>query len=73
MTNTLPLSDGLPAHLAPTRLYSAYIFDLDGTVYLGESLLPTAGQTIERLRALGKRRCFSPITPPTRVGKWPTS
>ena len=30
------------AYLCPTQLYEAYIFDLDGTVYLGEALLPTA-------------------------------
>jgi arabinose operon protein AraL len=42
----------------PQRLFSAYIFDLDGTVYLGDALLPTAGETIERLRRLGKRTVF---------------
>ncbi|HNS03383.1 MAG TPA: HAD-IIA family hydrolase [Anaerolineae bacterium] len=42
----------------PQRLYSAYIFDLDGTVYLGDALLPTAGATIQRLRGLGKRTIF---------------
>ena len=42
----------------PTTLYDAYIFDLDGTVYLGEALLPTAGQTIAKLRKLGKRTVF---------------
>ena len=26
----------------PDKLYDAYIFDLDGTVYLGNTLLPTA-------------------------------
>ncbi|MCA9971021.1 MAG: HAD-IIA family hydrolase [Anaerolineales bacterium] len=40
------------------ELYDAYIFDLDGTVYLGEALLPTAGETITRLRELGKRTVF---------------
>lgn len=44
--------------LRPTRLFDAYIFDLDGTVYLGDALLPTAGETIARLRALGKRTLF---------------
>jgi NagD protein len=39
----------------PDHLYEAYIFDLDGTVYLGESFLPTARSTLETLRALGKR------------------
>lgn len=41
-----------------TRLYEAYIFDLDGTVYLGDRLLPTAGRTIATLRSLGKRTVF---------------
>jgi NagD protein len=42
----------------PTHLYEAYIFDLDGTVYLGDEFLPTARETLERLRALGKRTVF---------------
>ena len=42
----------------PTALYSAYIFDLDGTVYLGDRLLPSAGETITRLREMGKRTVF---------------
>ena len=42
----------------PTRLYQAYVFDLDGTVYLGETLLPTAGETITRLREMGRRTVF---------------
>jgi arabinose operon protein AraL len=42
----------------PTRLYDAYIFDLDGTVYLGDRLLPTAFDTISRIRGLGKRTVF---------------
>jgi NagD protein len=44
--------------MLPSHLYNAYIFDLDGTVYLGESLLPTAKATITRLRELGKRTVF---------------
>jgi arabinose operon protein AraL len=43
--------------MSPT-LYDAYIFDLDGTVYLGEALLPHAGETIRRLREMGKRTLF---------------
>jgi arabinose operon protein AraL len=39
-------------------LYDAYIFDLDGTVYLGDKLLPTAGDTITHLRGMGKRTVF---------------
>jgi NagD protein len=38
--------------------YDGYIFDLDGTVYLGDSLLPGAGATITRLRAAGRRVVF---------------
>lgn len=42
----------------PKILYHAYIFDLDGTVYLGDALLPTAGETITQLRQMGKRTVF---------------
>ena len=38
----------------PTRLYDAYIFDLDGTIYLGDKLLPGAARLINELRVLGK-------------------
>lgn len=40
------------------KSYDAYIFDLDGTVYLGEALLPAAGETIARLREMGRRTVF---------------
>lgn len=42
----------------PTRLYDAYIFDLDGTIYLGDAFLPTVPETLSRLRALGRRTVF---------------
>lgn len=42
----------------PSRLYDAYIFDLDGTVYLGDSLLPDAQETITGLRRRGKKTLF---------------
>jgi NagD protein len=51
----------------PDRLYRGYVFDLDGTVYLGKALLPTAAETITRLRALGCRTVFlsnNPTHPP---------
>ena len=38
----------------PDRLFDAYIFDLDGTIYLGDSLLPGARETVAGLRAAGK-------------------
>jgi len=39
----------------PNRVYPGYVFDLDGTVYLGDSLLPTAAETIRELRRRGSR------------------
>ena len=39
-------------------LYSAYIFDQDGTIYLGEHALPGAAETIAALRAAGRRTVF---------------
>jgi 4-nitrophenyl phosphatase len=34
----------------PDRLYEAYAFDLDGTIYLGDHLLPGARRTVQTLR-----------------------
>ena len=39
-------------------MYSAYIFDQDGTLYLGEELLPGAAETVAALRRAGKRTIF---------------
>lgn len=39
-------------------MYSAYLFDLDGTIYLGDTLLPGAAETIAALRAAGRRTVF---------------
>ena len=36
------------------RLFAAYLFDLDGTIYLGESMLPGAKELIDRLHRLGR-------------------
>jgi FMN phosphatase YigB (HAD superfamily) len=38
--------------------FSGYIFDLDGTIYRGEKLIPGARETIERLKSLSKRIVF---------------
>ena len=43
---------------APDDLYEGYIFDLDGTIYLGDELLPGAERLILKLRELGKRVIF---------------
>ncbi len=42
----------------PTTFYDAYIFDLDGTVYLGDALLPNAQRAITTIRTAGKRTVF---------------
>jgi len=42
----------------PHRLYKGYVLDLDGTVYLGNALLPGAKKTIEALRQAGCRIAF---------------
>jgi HAD superfamily hydrolase (TIGR01450 family) len=49
-----------PADLirVPDRLYEGYVFDLDGTIYLGDDLLPGARRLIEKLREQGKRVLF---------------
>ncbi|SPT74327.1 HAD-IIA family hydrolase [Arcanobacterium haemolyticum] len=39
---------------SPKHLYDAYIFDMDGTIYLGDTLLPGAKRLIEGLRKLNK-------------------
>ncbi len=41
-----------------SRLYDGYIFDLDGTIYLGNSLLPTARETITKLRGQNRKTIF---------------
>lgn len=50
------------------RTLDGFVFDLDGTVYLGEAALPGAVQTIAQLRAMGKRVLFvsnKPLQPRT--------
>lgn len=39
-------------------VYSTYIFDLDGTIYLGNDLLPGAAATVAAVRAAGRRTIF---------------
>jgi NagD protein len=42
----------------PTRHFGGYIFDLDGTLYLGDDLLPGAAQTVAAIRTAGGRVAF---------------
>jgi HAD superfamily hydrolase (TIGR01450 family) len=49
---------GDDAAAGPGSLFQGYIFDLDGTVYLGDELLPGAGRLLRRLRELDRRVAF---------------
>lgn len=42
----------------PERLYDAYVFDLDGTLYLGDALIPGAAETVRVLRDAGATTLF---------------
>lgn len=42
----------------PDRRYDGYVFDLDGTLYLGDALLPGARDLVAALRAGGARTVF---------------
>jgi HAD superfamily hydrolase (TIGR01450 family) len=42
----------------PRQRFQGYAFDLDGTVYLGDALLPSAAETIADIRAHGGRVVF---------------
>ena len=50
---------------APDRLYAGYVFDLDGTVYLGSALLPGAARVVQALRDM-KRKVVFVSNNPTR-------
>jgi NagD protein len=42
----------------PDRVFGGYVFDLDGTLYLGDRLLPGAAETIAAIRRYGARVAF---------------
>lgn len=50
--------DARPELRRPDRLYPGYLFDLDGTVYLGEEALPEAISALEALRRAGSRVAY---------------
>lgn len=54
----LAASDLNVTHRPTLPLFPGYVLDLDGTVYLGDALLPGARRTIEALRAAGSRVVF---------------
>ena len=39
--------------MRPDRLFGAYVFDMDGTIYLGDEVLPGVRDTLRILRELG--------------------
>jgi HAD superfamily hydrolase (TIGR01450 family) len=49
---------GDDAAAGPDSLFQGYVFDLDGTVYLGDELLPGAARLLARLRELDRRVAF---------------
>jgi HAD superfamily hydrolase (TIGR01450 family) len=49
---------GRPERRRPPRVFPGYAIDLDGTVYLGGTLLPGAADTIARIRGEGSRVVF---------------
>src|SRR5215218_3092450 len=54
----------------PDRLYEGYVFDLDGTIYLGDEPLPGAKRLILKLRELGKRVIFLSNNPTKDPGMY---
>lgn len=42
----------------PVRAYDGYLFDLDGTIYLGDELLPGAAELVHGLRDAGRETLF---------------
>ncbi len=48
----------MSAPARPTSYFRGYVFDLDGTLYLGDSLLPGAAETVRLIRANGSRVAF---------------
>ena len=56
--------------MAEPRWYAAYIFDLDGTIYLGDGLLPGAREVVETLRARGATVRFVSNNPTLRLADY---
>jgi HAD superfamily hydrolase (TIGR01457 family) len=52
--------------------YEGYLFDLDGTIYLGEELIPGADETVAKLRGRGARVQFLSNKPIARRDSYAT-
>jgi HAD superfamily hydrolase (TIGR01450 family) len=61
------------AEAAPlATAYRAIAFDLDGTVYLGDQVIPGAPETVDGVRGLGIKVCFltnNAVRPPEAVAE----
>ena len=55
---------------SPQRLYDGYVFDLDGTIYLGDEWLPGARRLILKLRELDRRVVFLSSNPTRDPGMY---
>ena len=62
------MREGMPR--SPERLYDGYVFDLDGTVYLGDDLLPGARRLVLKLRELDRRVVFLSNNPTRDPGMY---
>lgn len=65
--NSEPVPESRPGHLA-----RGYIFDLDGTIYLGDHLLPGALETIDALRGAGCQILFLSNNPTRAIADYVT-
>jgi ribonucleotide monophosphatase NagD (HAD superfamily) len=56
--------------VVPKLPYRGWLFDLDGTIYLGERLIPGADTAIAALRAAGRRVAFLSNKPLQTRAEW---
>jgi HAD superfamily hydrolase (TIGR01450 family) len=54
----------------PLRAYDGYLFDLDGTIYLGDELLPGAYELVRGLRREGRETLFLSNNPTRDPGMY---
>jgi HAD superfamily hydrolase (TIGR01450 family) len=54
----------------PDRIFDGYAFDLDGTVYLGDELLPGSARLLATLRELDRRIAFVSNNPTRTPGQY---
>ena len=54
----------------PPSAFAAYAFDLDGTLYLGEELIPGADRALAALRGAGRRVAFLSNKPIGRAAEY---